>query len=447
MLVGLAANGEDTQADQWLTQFRQTKVLGELVPKFNTDLVGGGSREGTGYGVAMRTLWELYDIWHSTTGEPIGQSTPQTRESIRSFIHQVVPTLDRFAPTGDQSRDSTASMFDYQRNNMQDLITLYTTDALSPPAQTLLATCSVPAMQNHFMVADDFIYDNSNVTAQPMSSMGTAYYAVGIGQLYARSGWDTHATWMNMTAGPYTESHAHQDQGAIMIYKDGWLAFDAVIDSKSGLPQATTAHSVMRIDSGGQPIPQVASTMSQMLALHSGAGWLYAAADVTPAYNGNSSITSVQREMVYLQPDTIVVYDRVTSAAGTQQTWQLPTPVAPAISGSSATVSTAGHVLHIQRLAPAAAAASVYNYTADSDFTTGFRLDETMPGGDQRYLHVLSIDGAISSATASGDSTVTVTLANGQAATIAFSHDAIGATLTYNGTPVTLGAGMDMLPE
>ena len=447
MLVGLAANGEDAEATTWLTQFHDTKVMGELVPNFDSDLVGGGSREGTGYGVAMRTLWDLYEFWYATTGEPLGKSTPQTRASMLSMIHQIVPTLDRFAPTGDQSRDSTASMFDYQRNYLQELVTLYPGDPIAPPAQTLLATCSVPTMANAFMAVDDFLYDNASVTAMPMTSLGTAYHAVGIGELYARSGWDTHATWINLIAGPYTESHAHQDQSSLLIYKDGWLAWDAVIDSHSGLPQATTAHNVVRIDSGGQPIAQVANTISQLLALHTGAGWLYAAADVTPAYNGNASITKVQREVVYLEPDTIVVYDRVTSATGTQQTWQLAAPVSPAISGANAAITTAGHVLHVQRLAPTSATSSVYSYTADSDFSGGFRLDEAMAGGDQRYLHVLSIDGAVTSATASGDSTVTVALASGQSATIVFSHDVIGATLTYNGTPTTLAAGVDTLPE
>jgi hypothetical protein len=155
----------------------------------------------------------------------------------------------------------------------------------------------------------------------------------------------------------------------------------------------------------------------------------------------------MQREIVYLLPDTIVVYDRATSAAGTTQTWQLATPKAPGISGATATISGA-HVLHVQRLAPAAATASAYSYLNDpsGDYGGGYRLDETMPGGDQRYLHVLSIDGAVLSATASGD-TAAVTLSNGQTATIAFSHSAIGATLTIAGTTTHLAAGVDSLPQ
>jgi hypothetical protein len=447
MLLGLAEKGEDPHGDTWVEQFRQTKVFDQLVPTFDADLVGGASREGTGYGVAMRNLWWLYDMWHSTTGEPLAYATPHTRASMLAFMHQVVPTLDRFAPTGDQSRDSTASFFDYQRNYLQELVRLYPQDPLSPRAQALLANCSVPTMGNSFMAVDDFIYDNSDVATGTMAG-GTAYYAPGIGELYARSGWDKHATWINLIAGPYTESHAHQDQGSLMIYKDGWLSYDSVIDSHSGLRQETTAHSLVRISSGGAPVPQIASTMSKLEALHRGSGWLYAAADLTPAYNGNSAVSKMQREIVYLEPDTVIVYDRVTSGASTQQVWQLATPTAPALSGSTATINGA-HALHVQRLAPAAAASSVFNYTADpsGDYGGGYRLDETMAGGDQRYLHVLSIDGAVTSASASGDSTVTVSLASGQSATVAFDRTSIGATLTYGGTTTTLGTGVDSLPE
>ncbi|HET9987888.1 MAG TPA: hypothetical protein VFQ65_05195, partial [Kofleriaceae bacterium] len=148
----------------------------------------------------------------------------------------------------------------------------------------------------------------------------------------------------------------------------------------------------------------------------------------------------------YLLPDTVVVYDRVASASGTTQTWQLATPVSPAVSGASATISAA-HQLHVDRYAPAGASSSVHNMNANSDFNSGYRLDETMAGGDNRYLHVLSIDGAVSSATPSGDSSITVHLSTGHTATVTFNHDAPGATITYDGNVSALGAGVDPMAE
>jgi len=449
MLLGLASKGEDPQADTWITQFHDTKIMNQLVPTFNADLVGGGSREGTGYGVAMRRLFELYDLWMSTTGEALALRTPHTRQSMLAMLHQLVPTRDRVAPTGDLSRDSTAAFFDYHRNYLQELIQLFPNDLLAQRAKTQLMASSLPVMGSSFMRAYDFLYDNSNVTAQPIGSLNTTYYAPGIGELYARSGWDPHATWVNLIAGPYTQSHAHQDQGSLMIYKDGWLAYDAVVESHSGLTQETTAHGLVRISSGGSPVRQIADTISKLTALHQGNGYMYAAADLTPAYHGNSIVQKVQREIVYVKPDVVIVFDRVQSASGTTQTWQLASPVAASISGSTATISNAGHRLEVQKISGGAMAVTSMR-NLDSDFGGGFRLDENLAGGDNRYLHVLSIDGSVSSTTSAGDAShpgVTVHLANGHNATVTFVRDTAGATLVLDGMTRTLGAGVDSLPE
>jgi hypothetical protein len=449
MLLGLASKGEDPQADAWIAEFHDTKIMNQLVPTFNADLVGGGSREGTGYGVAMRRLFELYDIWKATTGETLATKTPHTRKSMLAMLHQMVPTRDRVAPTGDLSRDSTAAFFDYHRNYLQELIHVFAGDTLAQRAKSQLAASSVPAMGNGFMLAFDFLYDDTAVAPQPMDALNTTYYAPGIGELYARSSWDAHATWVNLIAGPYTQSHAHQDQGSLMIYKDGWLAYDAVIDSHSGLTQETTAHGLVRIDSGGQPVRQIADTISKLTALHKTATFTYAAADLTAAYDGNAAVQKVQREMVYLLPDVVVVFDRVQSASGTSQTWQLVSPVAASISGDTAKLTNAGHTLNVQKITGGTMGVTSMT-SVDSDFAGGFRLDEAMPGGDNRYLHVLSIDGSVSSTSAAGDAGhpgVTVRMANGHTATVTFSRDTTGATLVLDGTNNSLAAGVDNLPE
>jgi hypothetical protein len=357
-----------------------------------------------------------------------------------------MPTLDRFAPTGDQSRDMTATLFDYQRQYLQELIALYPTDAVAPRAKALLDASSLPQMARAELMVYDFLYPNDNVTAQPLAGLGTDYYASGIGHTYSRSSWEPDATWVELIGGPYTQWHAHQDQGSLMIYKGGWLAYDAVIQSDNGIIQETGSHNLVRINGASGPIQQKVGTQSKTVALHAGPGWLYTAVDVTAAYGGNASVGKVQREMVYLKPDVVVVYDRVASAAGTTQTWQLTSPSQPALGGTSATI-TGTHTLRVERLAPAAAHAAVTNLATVTGYRGGYRIDEAMAGGDVRYLHVLSLDGAAASATATNDSTVTVQLANGETATVAFDRDDVGATLTYAGNTTTLTKGVDVLPE
>jgi len=447
MLLGLAAHGEVDGADAWLTQFHDTKLMGELVPEFDRDLVGGGSREGTGYGVSLRGLWDLYDIWQASTGETIADKTTHTRASMLAMTHQIVPTLDRVAPTGDQSRDSTASLFDYHRNYLQELVALFPSDPVAPRVQALLAGCSVPKMSEQFMFGYDFLYDDSSVAPTALAGLGTAYYAPGIGQLYARSGWDTHATWLDVTAGPYTQSHAHQDQGALLLYKDGWLVYDAVIDSHSGLPQQVDVHSTMRLVDSGTTVAQKLGPAGTVLALHAGTGYVHEAADLTPLYAGAAGVTSVQREVVYLEPDTVVVYDRTTTSGTVAQNWQLALPASPTIAGAQATMTAAGHTLTIARASgPAGVNSQVYSFATDSDFTNGFRLDEAAPPGDARWLHVLTIDGAATNITATDGNTVQLMLASGPV-TVAFNPSSVGATLTLGGSTITLGAGVDTLPE
>jgi len=446
MLVGLATKGEDPKGDEWITMFRDTKVLGQLVPAFDDKLRGGGSLEGTAYGVSMRGLFNLYDMWYATTGEKLQAKTKHARQSLRWFIHHVVPTLDRIAPTGDQPRDMKAMFFDYQRMYLQELIQMYPHDPMSARAKALLAGSTLAQMARAELLVYDFMYDDAEVTATTLEGANPNYYASGIGQIYARSGWDKSATWVNFSAGAYAEDHAHQDQGSFLIYKDGWLGYDGVIDSANGIIQETGSHSLVRIDRAGAPIKQKVHTDSTMVGMHAGNGWTYAAADVTPAYGGDGSISKVQRELVFLAPNTVVVYDRVVTGSDTTQTWQLATPVSPAITGATATISGA-HAMTVKRLVPATASSVAHSLASSSAYRGGFRLDTAQPGGDRRYLHVLSIDGSVASATAADDATVTVQLANGQTATIAFNHDEIGGTLTYGGNTVTLSAGVDTLPD
>jgi hypothetical protein len=364
-----------------------------------------------------------------------------------AMIHQILPTLDKVTPTGDHTRDCSAMLFDYHRDYLQILMELYPTDLLAKRAKALLASSSVPKMSQQFMVAQDFLYDLPAVAAQPLDGLNTTYHARGIGEVYARSGWDAGATWVTLKGGPYTESHAHQDQGSMMIDKGGWLIHDANTQSKSGLAQATTAHSVVRIDSGGSAVKQIVNTFSKMQTLKKGANYVYLSADVTPSYKGNAAVQKVQRDLLFVQPNVIIVYDRVQSPGSTTQTWQLPSPVAPVISGNTATFSNAGHSLKVQRISPSTATASVYSYASTTDFKGGFRYDARVAGGDNRFLHVMGIDGAVSSATAMGATGVTVNLAGGGQVAVTFNRDSAGATVTIGGTTTTIGATVDVLAE
>ena len=450
MLFGLAAHDEHPDATGWLDFFRDDKIGAQLVPTFAADLEGGGSREGTGYGVAMMRLWELYDLWEGSTGEDIGRLTGHTRASLLAMLHSIVPTRDRFAPIGDQSRDATASLFDYHRHYIQQLTYLFQDDPVVPAAKWLLSQSTVPEMDQPFMYVFDFLYETPALAEQPPGGAGRAYFAPGTGQLYARSSWDTDATWLSLIAGPYTESHAHHDQGSFMIYKGSWLAYDAIIESTTGIRGDEQLHNLVRISQDGATVSQREGTSSEVVALASGDGWLHVAADLTPAYDGNAAVTSVERELVYLEPDCVVVFDRVATAGDTAQIWQLNAPVRPTLAGDVASVAGDSFTLHSQRVLPAAAAATVADWVDDGEFTGGYRLDETVAGGANQFLHVLWIGDAVSDVTRSdsgGRTGVTVTFADGGSATVRFGASGVDGTLDVGDGEVALGPGVATLPE
>jgi hypothetical protein len=154
---------------------------------------------------------------------------------------------------------------------------------------------------------------------------------------------------------------------------------------------------------------------------------------------------------VFIEPDTVVVFDRVTTGGGTEQIWQLNAPTSPAIDGANATIDGAAFDLTVRRIVPATADASVFAWASDGDFSGGYRLDETVAGGAQQVLHVLSIDGAVTAATrsdADGRVGVQITLADGRTATVRFGASGVDGRMTITGgVDVALNAGVDQLPE
>ena len=61
---------------------------------------------------------------------------------------------------------------------------------------------TLPDPRARLLSVFDFLYDNDGITARPLTETATDYFGSGIGQVYSRSGWDTQATWINLTGGP-----------------------------------------------------------------------------------------------------------------------------------------------------------------------------------------------------------------------------------------------------
>jgi hypothetical protein len=417
MLLGLATQGENDRSAEWLRMFRETKIEAQLVPMFRRDLNGGGSREGTGYGTALGRLFELYDLWQASTGENIADLTTHARLSLPHFLHTIVPTGDFLVPTGDHSRDSTAAFFDYHRLYLLVLAHLYRDTEEAAVARGFLREGPLPEMENRFMVVYDYLYDSPDLGTAPLSTLYPAYYGDGTGNFYFRSGWSADATLLHMIGGPLTESHAHQDQGSILVYRDQWLAYDLNVESHSGIEDVPTMHNLVRLVRDGATLPQRREREPSVpIALHHEAAFSWAAVDVAPVY-GDEDVTRVRRDVVFLKPGAIVVFDRIDVAGGITPIWQLASPNMPSI--TCARVSLPGETdLDVLRVLPASGIdASVVSYS-DAAIRAGHRVELRAPGATT-FLNVLSIDGAVTSAAAMGTNGVQVVF-DGRTYTISF---------------------------
>ena len=438
MLLGLATHGENPQAPAWIDKFRTAKIENQLIPTFNRELQGGGSREGTGYGTAMKNLWQLYDWWERSTGERIATRTPHTLASMAHLMHSIVPTLDRLAPTGDHARDSTAALFDYHREYLLELMSIFPQERLSGAAKSLLDASSVPRMSQYFEYFVDYIYEPPQLSATALTDLSTTYWGPGTGQLMMRSGWDTGAAFSNFICGPYSESHAHHDQGSFVVYRGSWLAYDANVDSASGIEQGEEMHNLVRITQGGSTVAQrEGAPRCNLLALADNAQFTYAVADVTPIYNGNAAVTKVQREFLFIRPSTFVVFDRVVTGTNTSKIWTLNLPGTPSLSGNLISYVNGANRLDVRRVAPT-------NLTST---LSGRRVEVAdSAAGQSLFLNVLGTNGSVTNAVAANGTDQTgaqITLSDGRTATVRFSNSGTGGTLelpAFNGAAAFSGS-------
>jgi hypothetical protein len=349
----------------WLN-FLQAQKFGPLVDYY-AQLPGGGSREGTGYGTAQKNLFENYLYWLDSTGENLATLTPHTQETIDYWLHATVPTRDRFAPIGDQSRSSLPELYDYHENLVHLAVALSPGTSQARRGTWWLQSNSVNGMAHSFNLAADLLpYRDS-----PQAPTDLVYHATGAGALFARSSWATDAAWVAIVAGKYDQSHAHQDQGGFTFFRDDWLAVTPNIWSRSGINQGVNVHNVPRFERpDGSTIPQSASdtVQSSMTATTSGRT-VVVAADLSNAYWRNRDAVQSWTRTFELLETTLRVTDLCRVGAGVRPVFQLHVPSTPELLVNGSV--RAGRLLVV----PREPVEVTWTAMPAGEFSRGYRLD------------------------------------------------------------------------
>ncbi|MES2802188.1 MAG: thrombospondin type-1 domain-containing protein [Bdellovibrionota bacterium] len=353
-----------------------------MINNYYSGMPGGGSLEGTGYGTAHMNLFELYQIWKDSVNEDYANMNPHLTDSVRYWLHATIPSRAKLAAIGDQARSSEPTIFDYHR--ILGLYAAHLTNSASAReiGSWWLNHISVQTMSQAFTSRHDLLTPAVNNATAPTEPL--VYRATGAGQLFARTGWDTNALWMQFGAGTYNESHAHQDQGAFSLASTDYLAITSNIWSHSGINQSTEIHNLVKFVNGGTTIPQREGTTSTITinSQNTATGAVNATANLTAAYANNANITAWTRNIDFANR-TLTVRDNFTVSTGTQGIFQVIVPTQPTVTGN---VITAGN-LTITVQTPTNPTISIMNWTTSplDTFSRGYRIEVRGPAGSGSF--------------------------------------------------------------
>lgn len=248
----------------------------------------------------------------------------------------------------------------------------------------------------------------------PRPLVPTTWYAPGMRRLLARTDWTAQAAWLTYNLSWDRVDHQTAGGNGIEFYRQGeWLTkirvgYDLDYLTSENLNTLTVQNDPVDRDdyrlmiqqrgsqwlySANDPTPPVYSE---------GAGYLYVTGDATPLYNTAyeelSGVTHVSRAVVWLKPDTLVVYDRATTTAEPRpKTFVLNLPAAGVINANQMTMTTpGGQQFTVTSLLPAAATLTVSELADEASSPPAhyeiirYRLVVDAGGAaDTRFLHVL----------------------------------------------------------
>jgi hypothetical protein len=385
MLWGLA-----TKDNHWIQQVLQQKKFQTLI-NYYAQFPGGGTREGTGYGTTLMNLYKTYIYWKDSTTEDLANLSPHTRQTIDYWVHATVPTLDRFAPLGDLSRESIPNLYDYQENLVEGAVTLTLGTAEARRGTWWLQSNSVNGVSHASNLWGDLLQLDT-----PQAPTDLVYQATGAGVLFARSSWSADASWLSFVAGKYEQSHQRQEQGSFTFFKSDWLAVTNNIWSHSGIHQEVDTNNAVRFQrADGTTIPQSISdsVQSSMTVTNSG-GVVSVAADLANAYVGNNTLVSSWTRNLHYSGDSLQVTDACTVASGVTPVFQVQVPVKPVIQSDGSVVAGHLHIVSLQGVGtPQIIPMSVLPSTEDTNgdgvidandppvYSQGYRIDYTSTAG------------------------------------------------------------------
>lgn len=355
-IAGLATLGDNPKAQEWMINARYDRYENLLLKGFEISGSGGGWPEGTVYGAfSTWRLIQYIEAVRTATGEDLFSSTPWFFDRMSFELLADHPTVaeyygnyyKKYVSFGDSERNRH-SMADYSRAQRLILINRYSDTDMAKQLQWYLSQPPANQMAWHSMIGEEFLwYDPDQPQIQPTT---LTHLSEGTGTVFMRSDWNEDAVYVSFQGGDHFNYHQHLDQNSFTIFRGGDLAIESGVYDGSGLSThdlqyyaRSVAHNTMLIydpgenfgnfrggyaarNDGGQRMMSPASIVAynadhwrqykdrydtaDIERFHHSQDFTYILSDATNAYS-SSKVTNFTRQLVYLRPDLVIIYDRV----------------------------------------------------------------------------------------------------------------------------------------
>lgn len=443
--IAYATWGENPRAKEFRDYAINKLYEGRLLPVLQEFGAGGGWTECGWY--QRHSLWHLaeaLELARRIEGYDGFQKAPRffyqrlAYEMLQPYPKNRPDGTERFAVEGDGSDRYWTG--DESPHLLRDLLAEYFRGSeLARYIANRRRTAEHPAAQ-----ILEFLYGPpQDQQPLPLDSFPLAHIATGVGKVYARSDWSDHATWFRFECGDYWCGHQHLEAGNFEVFRQETLAaesgeyYDYLSNHDVNWLLRTIAHNCILVyqpdeqwsqmrdggrnqyyNDGGQAKKwewtvgdldtwksrRESFTRGRIVAYENRPEYLYVAGDATKAY-AQTKLKSWIRQIVFVRPDTFVIYDRVVSTRPEyQKTWLLHSRFEPEINGRTFVIRNGEGRLTVQSLLPKEPLVRTiegYTYAGQtfppnrdrlSDTANKWRI-EVQPSearADDLFLHVLT---------------------------------------------------------
>lgn len=314
---------------------------------------GGDWQEGANYGERSKQRMCSAFSAIASMGGPNYWGSAFFPESLRFAVYQLLPGGKALYPSGDLARDVKMPASPYERDHIQTAAFWLDDAEAVGLAQWYLEEVTPTYDEPGFrgLIFKDMLFGRDDAPVAP-ETLPRSYRSPGTEWVHYRSAWDSGAVALGVSGTPLIDqSHAHIDVGSFTLWKNGWLAVDAVTYSHDGLNWDAGAHNMITVQ--GHERRNGATPGLRSFLADDAAGYAWASVDGSLLFKQEDEVMLEEwtRELVFVNPGTLVVYDRVDPGGkGADYEWRIHFPDEPAQGDGVWTLSRDGAGIAVQPL-------------------------------------------------------------------------------------------------